>query len=69
MHTDAKSQFLFNNSILIKSTPTLNLIFSVQNGIIENLNFLNKNWDFATVWNATNQMISNGVCSLFMILK
>ena len=38
-HTDAKSQFLSKNSVLIKSTPTLNLNFPAKNGIIEKLNF------------------------------
>ena len=51
-HTDAKSQFLSKNSILMKSTPTLNLNFRAQNGIIKKLDFLNKNWDFATVCTA-----------------
>ena len=36
-HTDAKSQFLFKNSILMKSTPTLNLNFPAKNGIFGNL--------------------------------
>ena len=44
MHTDAKSQFLSKNSILMKSTPTFNLNFPAKNGIIENLIFLTKSW-------------------------
>ena len=35
MHNDAKYQFLFKNSILMKSIPTLNLNFPAKNGIIE----------------------------------
>ena len=38
-HTDAKSQFLSNKSILTKSTPTLNLNFPTKTGIIDNLIF------------------------------
>ena len=30
MHNDAKYQFLFKNSILMKSTPTLNLNFPAK---------------------------------------
>ena len=41
-HTDAKSQFLSKNSILIQSTPILNLNFPAKNGIIENLIFEQK---------------------------
>ena len=48
-HTDAKSQYLFKNSILMKSTPTLNLNFPAQKRNYCELDFLNKNWDFATV--------------------
>ena len=61
-HTDAKSQYWFKNSILMKSTPTLNLNFPAQKRNYCELDFLNKNWDFTTVC----QMISNGLCSLFM---
>ena len=46
-HTDTKSQFLSQNSILIKST--LNLNFPAKNGITDNFDFLNLDWDFATV--------------------
>ena len=49
-HTDAKSQFLSKNSILMKSTPTFNLNFPAKNGIIEKLIFWTKIWNFATVW-------------------
>ena len=35
LHTDAKSQFLSENSILMKSTPTLSLNFRAKIGIIE----------------------------------
>ena len=42
LHTDVKSQFLFKNSILIKSTPTLNLNFPAKNGIIEKSIFWTK---------------------------
>ena len=38
-HTDAKYQFLFRNSMFMKSTLTLNLNFPAKNGIIENLIF------------------------------
>ena len=48
-HTDAKSQYLFKNSILMKSTPTLNLNFPAQKRNYCELDFLNKNWDFTTV--------------------
>ena len=41
-HTDAKSQFLSKNSILMESTPKLNLNFPAKNGIIENLIFWTK---------------------------
>ena len=41
-HTDAKSQFLSKSSILMKSTPTVNLNFRAKNGIIENLIFEQK---------------------------
>ena len=41
-HIDAKSQFLSQKSILLKSTPTLNLKFPAKNWIIENLIFLTK---------------------------
>ena len=34
IHTDAKSQFLFKKSTLLKSTLTLNLNFPAKNGII-----------------------------------
>ena len=48
MHTDAKSQFLFKNSILMKSTQTFEL--SRQKWDYWELDFLNKNWAIATVW-------------------
>ena len=34
LHTDAKSQFLSENSILMKSTPTLSLNFRAKNSIL-----------------------------------
>ena len=43
-HTDAKSQFLSKNSILMESTSKLNLNFPAKNGIIENLIFWTKIW-------------------------
>ena len=50
MHTDAKSQFLFKNSTLMKSTQTFEYEFSRQKmGFLRTLIFMNKNWDFATV--------------------
>ena len=52
-HTDAKSQFLFKNSILTNSTPTSNLNFPAKNGMIEKLIFLNKKGDFAAVCKAS----------------
>ena len=42
LHTDAKSQFLSENSILMKSTPTMIMNFPAKNGIIENLIFWTK---------------------------
>ena len=49
MHTDAKSQFLFKNWTLMKSTQTFEYEFSRQKFDYWEFDFLNKNWDFATV--------------------
>ena len=67
-HTDAKSQFLSKNSILMKSTPTLNLNFPAKNGIIGNLIFLNKNWDFATVCYSSSKLSRKTVWVLIMVM-
>ena len=42
-HTDAKSRFLSKNSILMKSTSTLNLNFPAKNRFIKNLILYTKN--------------------------
>ena len=42
VHTDAKSQYLSKNSILMKSTPTFCLNFPAKNVNIENLIFEQK---------------------------